>query len=117
MTVKVNKSEIHLGWETAAAIVMFLVVTMFGAGTVTTKFLNKQDEIYSIVKALSKSDSVIRQNEVKTADALRRHDSSLDSIKKLLVVKYANAPGMKFYTERKTSRGLELKEVNPNQAN
>jgi Na+-transporting methylmalonyl-CoA/oxaloacetate decarboxylase gamma subunit len=62
VTVQLDKKQIHLGWETAGAILIFLVVTIYGFGSFVTKFLEKQNKIYTIVVKLDKKDSTQDNN-------------------------------------------------------
>lgn len=118
MTVQVGRNDIKLGWETGAAIVLFLVTTMFGAGMYAAKFLAKQDEIYtkqaeiySFVKTLAKHDSSA------TAGLIRvnlRVDSLNDSNAPVMAYNRPKKKGH-YYIERRINGRLQVIEVdNPN---
>lgn len=108
MTVSVDKKIIHIGWEAAISVVIFLIVSVYGFSAFTTKFLEKQDDIYRATlrqqrrdsmqavmnDTLSKSIYFIKQD----ISTIRRRVESLENIRE---------HGYRNYTERKVEGKLQ----------
>lgn len=58
MTVIISKTQIHLGWPTAASIVLFLIVITWQLGICFNGFINAQHEMQRQLSMISKRDSV-----------------------------------------------------------
>jgi len=115
VTVQLDKKQIHLGWETAGAIILFLVVTMYGFGAVVTKFLEKQDKIYTVVIKLDRKDSIQDNNIalLTTNQAVTTSDISTikSDIKDLKDQKNRTQVVTHYYTEKKKDRHLYVNQV------
>jgi len=78
MTITVDKRQIHLGWPTAGAIILFLVTTIWGASWSVQKFLDKQDKIYNVVMSLRIKDSLqdVRLDTIYSWHAVAKSERS-----------------------------------------
>jgi hypothetical protein len=115
MTVLLDKKQIHLGWQTAAAIIIFLIGTMWGAGDFTAKYLQKQDEIYKAVMYSKREDSIqdVRLDTITmwhTRGTSERNNIKAD-INYILGALKVSGPAVGFYTEKKVNGRIVLERV------
>lgn len=117
MTVQVARTQIKLGWEAAAAIVLFLITTTFGVGYGFSKFMARQDEIYRIVTKLDRNDSLNTVFKQQVVLDMSYQKKSIDSLKASKTA-YTGQQVQRYYTERRVNGKLVLKEIaNPQEAN
>ena len=108
MTVSVDKKTIHLGWPAAGSILVFLVVTVFGFGSFTTKFMQKQDDIYRATLRMQRRDSiqaVINDTMVNSVYFIKHDVSGLT--KRVENLEKATSDRYRNYTERKVGGKLQ----------
>jgi hypothetical protein len=113
MTVSLDKKQIHIGWETAVAVIVFLVVTMWGAGTFTAKYLAKQDAIYAAVLQSKREDSI---QDVRLDTISMWHNRGIAERNNMkydlhYIMESLKASKTGYYTERKVNNRLEFNKV------
>lgn len=80
MTVTISKTQIHLGWPTAASIVLFLIVITWQLGICFNGFINAQHEMQRQLAFISKRDSIYYSkvdSQVANMFALKYQQDSL----------------------------------------
>ena len=112
MTVTVDKKVIHIGWETAFAILVFTVTVTWGASTFILSLKSDLKDIKTSVATLARRDSIYFSkvdNNRKDIDRLTLgHDSlkrDMQVIEDKLSIRYHNV------TERRENGALIFKSM------
>lgn len=107
MTVTLDKKQIHLGWETAASILVVGIPFLLGCGYSANKFFTKQETMYNAVISI-KADN---ENNKKLIAKNRTDIDSLIRVVKPITA--SNSYGLKYYIQIKRN-GKIYWELAPN---
>lgn len=111
MTVAVGRTQIHLGWPTAGAIVLSLIVSTWGAAQFFAGFMNSQREMQKQLSIIAGRDSIYySKTEQNTADiiSLKYQKDSLKADFNLLKLALSRGRQLAFYTEKKINGQIIL---------
>jgi len=106
MTVIAGRTQIHLGWPAAGAIVLFLIGTTWEAAMLFSSFMNGQHDLQRQLSAISRRDSIYFSkidDQAQQIAAIKQHQYHLDS---LLAI---STPGsVSFHTEKTMNGQVHL---------